>query len=92
VECSIWRRSASTIRFDTHILLHALEGALTAAERRLLAGESWEVSAIVLWEIAELRQLGRIEISLGDAEFSRIFPRVHVWPLELAVCRASRFN
>jgi PIN domain nuclease of toxin-antitoxin system len=77
------------LNLDTHILLHALDGQLTAAEHRLLAAEPWGISAIVLWEIAKLRQLGRIAVDLHDPEFSRIFARVHVWPLDLAISRAS---
>lgn len=77
------------LNLDTHILLFALDGSLTPAERRLLARNPWGVSAIVLWEIAKLAQRGRIVIDLDSAEFSRIFARVHVWPLDLAVCRQS---
>ena len=77
------------LNLDTHILIHALDGALTAAERRLLTAEPWGVSAIVLWEIAKLNQTGRIVLDLHDAEFSRVFARVHVWPLDIAVCRKS---
>ena len=77
------------LNLDTHILIHALEGNLTPAEHRLLAAEPWGISAITLWEIAKLRQLGRIAIDTGSPEFSRVFARVHVWPLDIAVCQAS---
>ena len=77
------------LNLDTHILLFALDGSLTPAERRLLASNPWGISAIVLWEVAKLAQLGRIAIDVESAEFSRIFARVHVWPLDLAVCRQS---
>jgi PIN domain nuclease of toxin-antitoxin system len=77
------------LNLDTHILLFALDGSLTPAERRLLASNPWGISVIVLWEVAKLAQLGRIAIDLESAEFSRIFARVHVWPLNLAVCRQS---
>jgi PIN domain nuclease of toxin-antitoxin system len=77
------------LNLDTHILVHALEGSLTPAERRLLASEPWGISAIVLWEIAKLNQLGKIEVDTTTAEFSRIFAKVHIWPLDVAVCRAS---
>jgi PIN domain nuclease of toxin-antitoxin system len=77
------------LNLDTHILIYALEGQLTPAEHRLLAAEPWGISAIVLWEIAKLRQLGRITFDLSDAEFSRTFSRIHVWPLDIAVCRTS---
>jgi PIN domain nuclease of toxin-antitoxin system len=77
------------LNLDTHILIHALEGSLTPAERRLLASEAWGISAIVLWEIAKLKQLGRIDLDISDAEFSRVFAKIQIWPLDLAVCRAS---
>jgi PIN domain nuclease of toxin-antitoxin system len=77
------------LNLDTHILLFALAGSLTPTESRLLARNPWGISAIVLWEVAKLAQLGRIAIDLESAEFSRIFARVHVWPLDLAVCRQS---
>jgi PIN domain nuclease of toxin-antitoxin system len=77
------------LNLDTHILLFALDGSLTPAERRMLSGSPWGISAIVLWEVAKLAQLGRIAIDLESVEFRRIFARVHVWPLDLAVCRQS---
>jgi PIN domain nuclease of toxin-antitoxin system len=77
------------LNLDTHILLFALDGSLTPAERRLLAAEPWGVSAIVLWEVAKLAQLGRIAIDVRSAEFGKIFARVRVWPLDLDVCEKS---
>jgi PIN domain nuclease of toxin-antitoxin system len=77
------------LNLDTHILIYALNGGLTAVERRLLADTTWGISAIVLWEIAKLAQQGRIGIDMESAEFSRIFARVHVWPLDIAVCKQS---
>ena len=77
------------LNLDTHILLFALDGSLTPAERGLLEENPWGVSAIVLREVAKLAQLGRIALDVRSAEFSRIFARVHIWPLDLAVCRQS---
>jgi PIN domain nuclease of toxin-antitoxin system len=78
------------LNLDTHVLLHALGGSLTPRERRLLPEDTWSISAIVLWEIAKLAQLGRIEIDLDDRELNRALARIHVWPLTLEVCRAVR--
>ncbi len=50
------------LNLDTHIFLHALSDALAPDERRRLAAEPWGLSAIVLWEIAKLSQLGRIAL------------------------------
>ena len=75
------------LNLDTHILVHALAGELTPAEDRLLAGHQWGISAMVLWELAKLFQLGRISLDLRSAEFAQALSRIHVWPLDLAVCR-----
>jgi PIN domain nuclease of toxin-antitoxin system len=77
------------LNLDTHVLIHALQGTLTPAEKKLLTGDSWGISAIVLWEIAKLSQLRRVSLDTKSPEFTRIFARVHVWPLDLAVCRES---
>jgi PIN domain nuclease of toxin-antitoxin system len=78
------------LNLDTHILISALTGELAARERELLSRERWGVSAIVLWEMAKLAQLGRIEMDLDSPDVSRVLSAVHVWPLDLAVCRMIR--
>jgi PIN domain nuclease of toxin-antitoxin system len=78
------------LNLDTHILLYALNGELTPKETRALAVEAWSISAIVLWEIAKLAELGRIEVDLDDAELTRVLSRIHTWPITLDICRALR--
>jgi len=53
----------------------------------LIQGRS--ISAIVLWEIAKLAQLCRIEVDLDDAEVVRTLARVHLWPVTREIARAS---
>lgn len=77
------------LNLDTHILLHAIAGQLSAGEERLLQSNRWSISAIVLWEVAKLAQLGRIEVDLDDAEVVRTLSRVHVWPVTREIARAS---
>jgi PIN domain nuclease of toxin-antitoxin system len=77
------------INLDTHILVFAVSGEVTARERRILAGNTWSVSAIVLWELAKLVQLGRIDLDLEDAEVVRTLSRLHLWPLDLAISLQS---
>ena len=77
------------LNLDTHILLHALTDQLRPKEKRLLSNDTWSISAIVLWEISKLRQLGRIELDLDRSEVTRILRRIHTWPLSLEVCRQS---
>lgn len=76
------------INLDTDVLLHAVQGQLRERERRLLENR-WTISAIVLWEIAKLKQLGRTNIDLSDPQLSRPLSNVHVWPLDREVAIAS---
>jgi PIN domain nuclease of toxin-antitoxin system len=77
------------LNLDTHVLVFALAGELTAKERRLLSESQWGISAIVLWELHKLAQLGRIALDVGSNDFASVIARLHVWPLDVAVCRAS---
>ena len=77
------------LNVDTHVLLYALTGTLRRREKRLLSTDRWSVSAIVLWEIAKLAQLGRIAVDLDDADVVRALARVHVWPLTREIARTS---
>ena len=78
------------LNLDTHILLYALTGDLTSRESSLLSNDTWSISAIVLWEIGKLSELGRIEIDLENPELVRTLARIETWPLTLEVCRTIR--
>ena len=78
------------LNLDTHILIFALVGKLRARERHLLGENRWSISAIVLWELAKLAQLGRIEIDLDDFEVRRALSALHLWPITLEICREIR--
>lgn len=77
------------LNLDTHILLYAVTGSLTPTESRLLRSHPWSISAIVLWEIAKLAQLGRIEVDLDDRQVVRILAALHVWPITAEIARMS---
>ena len=77
------------LNLDTHVLIHALSGDLRAGERALLQGNRWSISGIVLRELAKLVELGRVEMDLDDREVVRALSGLHVWPIDLAVARAS---
>jgi predicted nucleic acid-binding protein len=77
------------LNLDTHMLVRAIDDDVTPRERALIAGDSWGISAMVLWELAKLVQLQRLEMDLGGPEFLRCLAAVHVWPVDLAVARAS---
>jgi PIN domain nuclease of toxin-antitoxin system len=73
------------LNLDTHVLVYAFSGRVTARERGLLTRHTWSISAIVLWELAKLVQLGRLELDLDDAELVRTLSRLHVWPTRSGV-------
>ena len=77
------------LNLDTHVLVFALRGELLPHERLLLERDDWSVSAIVLWELAKLVELGRLDLDLDDRDVVRALDRLHVWPIDLAVARAS---
>jgi PIN domain nuclease of toxin-antitoxin system len=74
------------LNLDTHILLHALQGGVTAHEKAALSKHRWGISAIVLWEIAKLRQLNRITLSLGHPLLVKALDQLEVWPISREVC------
>jgi len=77
------------LNLDTHIVVYALAGTLTDRERQILEAEGWGISAIVLWELAKLVQLGRLELDLTGDLFARFLDALHVWPLDLRVAEQS---
>jgi len=78
------------LNLDTHVLIHALAGDLRRREASLLRSRRWGISAIVLWELAKLAQIGRIEFDLDDPEVIQTLSGVQTWPISLDVVRAIR--
>ena len=78
------------LNLDTHVLIYALTDDLTPRERDLLSNETWSISAIVLWEIAKLSELGRIELDLDHPQLARALARIDTWPLTLDICRSIK--
>ncbi len=79
------------LNLDTHIFVAAIEGRLRPGERRLLEGDSWSISGIVLWELAFLAREGRIRRGPDDARVRQVVAELTVWPIDLDVARALRF-
>lgn len=77
------------LNLDTHFLVFAVAGGLSGQERALLSANRWSISAIVLWELARLVQLGRLSMDLDDRDVRRVLSQLHVWPIDLEVARTS---
>lgn len=74
------------LNLDTHILIYAFSGELTSREEKLLSSQRWGIAAIVLWEIAKLARLGRIDLDMDLEDFRRFMAPIEVWPLTYDVC------
>jgi len=77
------------LNLDTHILIWLLVGRLELAEESLIRESSLCISSIVLWELAKLNQLGRIELDLESESFRRLLARLRVIPIDPQVALAS---
>lgn len=77
------------INLDTHVLLHALLGELRDQEKATMAENQWCISAIVLWEIAKLLQLGRISFGFSDSNLGVVLSRIRTLPIDLEISVAS---
>jgi PIN domain nuclease of toxin-antitoxin system len=75
------------LNLDTHILVALLAGTLSAEEAALVADEPLAISDIVLWEMAKLVQLGRLEMDLESATYLRCLERVI--PISPQIARLS---
>jgi PIN domain nuclease of toxin-antitoxin system len=77
------------LNLDTHIVVYFLEKKLLPNELELLASDSLGISSIVLWELAKLHQLGRIQVALSDSRFQALFKQLLIWPLDAEVALTS---
>lgn len=75
------------LNLDTHILIKALEGALTPHERKILSQDAdWSISAIVLWEIEKLHGCSRLHYGLDYPPLTSALDRLEIWPINRSVC------
>ncbi|PYV81913.1 MAG: hypothetical protein DMG05_29060 [Acidobacteria bacterium] len=77
------------LNLDTHILVFLLSGDLSDRELRLVQGEHLVVSDIVLWELAKMIQLGRLDMDLDVPEFRECLRSLTIVPINLEIARRS---
>jgi len=78
------------LNLDTNILLAFLDGKLRRDEAALMQGDTdWGISAIVIWELAKLGQLGKVNLTLDSPQLSAVLSMLHVWPLTVEVAKAT---
>ena len=77
------------LTLDTHIVVALLNGELTERERELVTDDALGVSDIVLWELAKLVELGRLELDLEDVELRMFLRSVTILPITIEIARTS---
>src|SRR5271157_4519526 len=77
------------LNLDTHMLVALLEGSLSRQEHARVFDSEWAISDIVLWELAKLIDLGRIELDLNSPEFQNCLRKLTVIPISLEIARKS---
>ena len=77
------------LTLDTHIVVALLNGELTERERELVTNDALAISDIVLWEIAKLVELGRLELAFEDVDFRMFLRNVTILPISVEIARTS---
>lgn len=77
------------ISLDTHILVYLVTGELKKQERELISGESLAISSIVLWEIAKLHKIRRVQFDLNDRQIQNELSLIQVLPINAEVAYQS---
>src|SRR5262245_41493112 len=77
------------LNLDTHIVVALLSGELSTDELDLLTPQALAISDIVVWELAKLIELQRLDLDLDDLEFRTFLRNTTVFPISLAIARMS---
>jgi PIN domain nuclease of toxin-antitoxin system len=77
------------LNLDTHILVLFLAGELSAGERHAASNQDLAISDIVLWELAKLVEMHRLEMDLDGGAFRTFLNTLTVIPITLEIARQS---
>src|SRR5262245_48147057 len=75
------------LNLGTHIVVALLSGELSSDELELVT--SIGISDIVLWELAKLVELRRLDFDLRDADFLAFLRSIAVFPISIEIARKS---
>jgi PIN domain nuclease of toxin-antitoxin system len=77
------------LNLDTHIVVYFLSGDLTEAEISSMKDEDLVISDVVLWELAKLIQLKKLEMDLHSQAFHKLLSGLTVIPINLEIAKVS---
>ncbi len=77
------------LNLDTHMLVALLIGDLSEKESSLILDNQLAISDIVIWEIAKLVQVGRLDFDLNSRAFEACLNSLVVIPIDREVALRS---
>ncbi len=77
------------VNLDTHIVVFAFNGELTADERALMQDEDWAICPMVLRELAYLVEKRGLRLPMYSRKFQNFLRDLSILPIDMNVARAS---
>lgn len=77
------------LNLDTHMVVALLDGSLKPSEQKLVVADTLGISDIVLWELAKLVELRRLELDFDSNEFHAFVRAVTIFPITAEIARKS---
>jgi len=77
------------LNLDTHLVVALLDGSLSSRETTVVSIEPLAISPIVLWELAKLAQLRRLQMDFESLEFRTFRRQVTVIPITFEIALIS---
>lgn len=77
------------LNLDTHMLIHRLTGEVSESEYQCAVSDHLAISDIVFWELAKLRQRGRLDLKVNSREFRAWIRNLTVFPITWEIARQS---
>ena len=83
------QESNGMLNLDTHIFIDFFAGNLDGKEREKIQKQPLAISAIVLWEIAKLIQLNKLEFDFESPAFLRSLNSFKIIPISHSIAVQS---
>jgi PIN domain nuclease of toxin-antitoxin system len=77
------------LNLDTNIVVNFFANSLSRAEIEVMDGQKFGICSIVLWELAKLKQLGRISFGPDDPRVLQFISETRIWAIDVDVAVAS---
>jgi PIN domain nuclease of toxin-antitoxin system len=77
------------LNLDTHMVVALLDGNLRRSEQASVVSDVLAISDIVLWELAKLVELRKLELDFDSREFQAFLRAVTIIPITIEIAKKS---